>query len=142
LLYYYFCNPFLRPGRERRRRRTLSEGGGSISLIGDTVASNQALMGLEVNVTQQGSSSGGGIANPSATSFVTNTTLSGDNEQDSGNTSHGDDVLGPITSSHSPIGQTAGATVTHDGGNPSTSILAWILTVSNPTADRPRPSRS
>ena len=88
---------------------------GSVSLIGGTVASNQALTGFELR--RPGSSSGGGIANPGATGLVSNTTLIGENEQDSGSTANGDDVSGPITSSHSLFGQTAGASISDNGGN-------------------------
>jgi hypothetical protein len=97
-----------------------SEGGclyfsrGGVSLKGVTVASCQALPGIASSIA--GSSSGGGIANAGAGLFV-NTTLIGNNTQDSGSTSNGNDVSGAITSSHSLIGQTAGATITDDGGN-------------------------
>jgi hypothetical protein len=64
-----------------------------------------------------GPSSGGGIANASVTSLVSKITLIGDNTQDSGNANNGDDVSGPITASYSLVGQTAGATITDDGGN-------------------------
>jgi hypothetical protein len=87
---------------------------GSISLTGATIASNQALTRFEV--TPPGSSSGGGIANAGAGLFI-NTTLIGNNSQDSGNASHGNDVSGSITSSHSLIGQTEGSAITDDGGN-------------------------
>jgi centrosomal CEP192-like protein len=90
-------------------------GGGSVSLTGDTVASNQALTGFEP--MPPGSSSGGGIANAGATRLVSNTTLIGNNTQDSGDANNGDDVSGAITSSHSLIGQTAGATIIRLGGN-------------------------
>jgi hypothetical protein len=89
---------------------------GSVSLTGDTVASNQALE-ASVEPPLHGSSSGGGIANAGATSLVTNTTLIGNNTQDSGNVNNGDDVSGAITSSHSLFGQTAGAAITNDGEN-------------------------
>jgi hypothetical protein len=87
---------------------------GSISLEGVTLASNQALAKQSGNPA--GSSSGGGIGNAGAGLF-TNTTLIGNNIQDSGSPSHGDDVSGEITSLYSLIGQTAGATITNDGGN-------------------------
>ena len=64
-----------------------------------------------------GSSSGGGIANARATSLLINTTLIGDNTQDSGNASNGADVSGAITASFSLIGQSAGATITGNGHN-------------------------
>jgi hypothetical protein len=89
---------------------------GSVSLTGITIASNQALAAT-VEPAPPGSSSGGGIANIGATSLVTNTTLIGDNEQDSGSASNGDDVSGPITSSFSLISQTMGAAITDNGGN-------------------------
>ena len=98
-----------------------AEGGGfyvssgGVSLTGLTVASNRALTGSEKS--HHGLSSGGGIANAGATSLVTNTTLIGNNTQDSGSASNGNDVSGAITSSYSLIDQTAGATITNDGGN-------------------------
>jgi hypothetical protein len=85
---------------------------GSISLKGITLASNQALGAF----FDPGTSHGGGIANAGAGLFI-NTTLIGNNTQNSGTASNGDDVSGPITSSHSLISQTAGATITDDGGN-------------------------
>ena len=93
-------------------------GGGSISLTGVTLASNQALATtVEATTAPPGMSSGGGIANAGATSLLTNTTLIGNNTQDSGNADNGDDVSGPITSLYSLISQTDGATITNDGGN-------------------------
>jgi centrosomal CEP192-like protein len=89
---------------------------GSLSLTGDTVASNQVLATL-VEKSPPGSSFGGGIANAGATSLVTDNTLIGNNTQDSGNADHGDDVSGALTSSFSLIGQTAGATITDQGSN-------------------------
>ncbi|MBV8360024.1 MAG: choice-of-anchor D domain-containing protein [Deltaproteobacteria bacterium] len=88
---------------------------GDISLTGDTIASNRALIGFEKS--KLGSSSGGGIANTGANSFLTNTTLIGNNAQDSGTANNGDDVSGPITATYSLISQKAGATITDDGGN-------------------------
>jgi hypothetical protein len=85
--------------------------------VGDTIAANQALTGFEH--APVGQSSGGGIATPSAPSLLTNTntTLIANNVQDSGNANNGADVFGVITSSHSLFGQTAGATITDNGGN-------------------------
>jgi hypothetical protein len=95
---------------------------GTVSLVGDTVASNQALTGFQH--APMGPSSGGGIAIPlpsapglPLTSTGTNTTLIANNVQDSGNANNGDDVSGAITSSYSLIGETAGATITDNGGN-------------------------
>jgi hypothetical protein len=88
-------------------------GGGSTSLKGVTLASNQA---LAVQRTTPGTSHGGGIANAGAGLF-TNTTLIGNNTQSPSSASNGNDVSGPITSSYSLIGQTAGAMITDDGGN-------------------------
>jgi hypothetical protein len=91
---------------------------GSISLTGDTLAANEALGGVPFSFRGHGAgpSSGGGIANAGA-ALVTNTTLIGNNTQDSGEASNGDDVSGPITSSYCLMGQRAGATITDDGGN-------------------------
>jgi hypothetical protein len=97
--------------------------GGTVSLTGVTVASNQA------GGTQTGSNgivtsgSGGGIANAGATSLTINFSLIADNTQASGNTNNGNDASGPITASFSLIGQSAGATITGNGHNLSTSIL-------------------
>src|SRR5581483_3292001 len=88
---------------------------GSVSMIGDTVASNQALAMLEP--FSPPSSSGGGIANAGATSLVTDNTLIANNTQNSGNANNGDDVLGALTSSYSLIGQTAGAGITDQNNN-------------------------
>ena len=88
---------------------------GSISLTGDSIASNQALTGVET--VNPGSSLGAGIANAGATSFLTNTTLIGNNTQDSGRANNGNNMSGPVTSSYSLFGQTAGAAITDDGGN-------------------------
>jgi hypothetical protein len=85
---------------------------GSISLKGVTLASNQALGAF----FSPGTSHGGGIANAGAGLF-TNTTLIGNNTQGPSSASNGNDVSGSITSSHSLIGQTAGAMITDDGGN-------------------------
>ena len=93
----------------------LYASGGSISLKGVTVASNQALATVTLN--ELGPSSGGGIANAGATSLVINTTLIGDNTQDSGNANNGADVSGAINSAFSLIGQSAGATITDNGHN-------------------------
>ena len=87
---------------------------GSVSLEGVTLASNQAL--AKPNGYPAGSSSGGGIANSGAGLF-TNTTLIGNNAQDSGNAGNGNDVAGAITTLDSLISDTAGATITNDGGN-------------------------
>src|SRR5262249_26972767 len=46
-----------------------------------------------------------------------NTTLIGNNTQDSHNPTNGDDVSGPITSSYSLIGQSLGAIITDNGHN-------------------------
>jgi hypothetical protein len=89
-------------------------GSGSISLAGTTVASNQAVTATEP--APKGKSSGGGIANAGA-GLTINTTLIGNNTQDSGNANNGNDMSGPITSSYSLFGQTAGAAITDDGGN-------------------------
>ena len=91
--------------------------GGSISLQGVTLASDQVLATtVEFSANPPGRSYGGGIANAGAGMFV-NTTLIGNNTQDSGNAGNGNDVSGAITSSYSLIGQTAGATIADDGGN-------------------------
>jgi hypothetical protein len=89
--------------------------GASVSLAGVTLASNSALEGLAGGGTN-GTSSGGGIAKL-AGSLVSNVALIGNNEQDSGIANHGDDVSGAISASHSLLSQTAGATITDDGGN-------------------------
>jgi hypothetical protein len=88
---------------------------GTVSLAGDTVASNQALTGFEH--TPVGESYGGGIANAGAISLLTNTTLIANNFMDSGNANNGADVFGAITASYSLFGQTTGATITNNGGN-------------------------
>ena len=85
----------------------------SVSLKGVTVASNRALAS---QFSFPGSSFGGGIANAGAGLF-TNTTLIGNNIQSPSSASNGDDVSGSITSSHSLIGQIAGASITNHGGN-------------------------
>ena len=111
-----FCTPCTKAGQGGDAAGGgLYLSAGSISLTGDSVASNQAL--TRVETVNPGSSLGGGIANAGATSLVTNTTLIGNNSQDSGNNSNGDDVSGPITCSYSLIGQTDGASITNDGGN-------------------------
>jgi hypothetical protein len=46
-----------------------------------------------------------------------NTTLMGNNTLEPGDASAGNDISGPLTSSHSLIGQTPGATITDNGGN-------------------------
>jgi hypothetical protein len=85
--------------------------GGSVSLTGDTVASNHTLFGYHSTV-----SSGGGVANVGAGLSI-DTTLIGKNTQDSRHASNGNDVFGPLISSHSLIANTAGATITNHGGN-------------------------
>ena len=93
-------------------------GNASVSLKGVTLASNQALGNRAFTFSGEapGSSSGGGIANVSAGLFI-NTTLIGNNSQNAGNPSNGNDVSGPITSSYSLIGQIAGATIIDNGRN-------------------------
>jgi hypothetical protein len=86
---------------------------GSISLTGDTLASNQALANFG---HKPGSSSGGGVFNDGA-SLASNTTLIGNNIQDSGNANNGDDVSGPITVLYSLLRQKDGATITDEGHN-------------------------
>ncbi|MBV8358348.1 MAG: hypothetical protein JO189_10485, partial [Deltaproteobacteria bacterium] len=89
---------------------------GSISLKGVTLASNQVLARSVESGSRPGTSHGGGISNAGAGLFI-NTTLIGNNAQDSGSPSNGNDVFGTITSSYSLIGQRAGAAITDDGGN-------------------------
>jgi hypothetical protein len=92
---------------------------GSISLNGVTLASNQALgnrSSVPTPSLSPGLGMGGGIANMGAGLF-TNTTVIGNNSQNPGNASNGDDVSGRIAASYSLIGQTSGATITDDGGN-------------------------
>jgi len=89
--------------------------GGSIDLVGLTIASNIAKPGGAG--TPQGSSQGGGIADDGATSLVIKDTLVGDNTRDSNSPGAGPDISGAVTSSYSLISQTSGATITDDGGN-------------------------
>jgi hypothetical protein len=92
---------------------------GSVSLIGDTIASNEALASTVegcIGSCHPGTSRGGGISNAGAGLFI-NTTLIGNNTQDSGNANNGDDVSGPITATYSLLSEEAGATITDDGGN-------------------------
>jgi hypothetical protein len=88
----------------------------TVSLAGVTLASNRALAAT-VEPAPQGSSSGGGVANALGGNLATNVTLIGNNKQDSGNASNGDDVSGSITASNSLISHPAGATITDNGGN-------------------------
>ncbi len=83
--------------------------GGTVSLGGVTVASNQNHAGPGV----EGDFCGGGIANAGANRLVTNATLIGNNS------SFGspDDVLGPISCSYSLISQTVDSVITNNGGN-------------------------
>ena len=89
--------------------------GGSVKLLGFTMASNNAKAGGTGHT--QGSSLGGGIANAGATSFATNTTLIGNNTRDSSSSGEGPDISGAVTSAYSLIRQTAGASITDNGHN-------------------------
>jgi hypothetical protein len=109
-----YCAPPAGPGGGDAAGGGLYTSGGSLSLTGVTVASNQALT-TSVEPAPAGLSSGGGVANAGATRLVTNTTLIGENAQDSGSTINGADVSGPITAAFSLISQSAGAVIT-DGG--------------------------
>jgi hypothetical protein len=86
-----------------------------------------------------GLSSGGGIANTGAGLFI-NTTLIGNNTQNSGNASNGDDVSDAIISSYSLVGQTAGAAITDNGGNIFDVDPLLDHLVSSSTGDRLKPS--
>ncbi len=116
--------------------------GGSVNLVGLTIASNQAEAGgagRRPNPFGSGSSLGGGICNSGATSLVSDSTLIGNNTQDTASTGGGPDVSGAITSSYSLISQTAGATITDNGHNIFGVDPLLDPVVFSRTADRPRP---
>ena len=104
------------PGGDRRRR-SLCERRQHLAERRYPRFQSKAPASSVESSTPAGLSSGGGIANAGAITLVINTTLIGNNTQDSGNPSNGDDVSGPITSSHSLISQSAGAVITDNGGN-------------------------
>lgn len=90
--------------------------GGSVSLAGVTIVSNQNR--LSRGQVANGHFCGGGISNVGEqtgqpTSLITNATLIGNN------TSFGfpDDVFGPITCSYTLLSQTVDSVITNDGGN-------------------------
>ena len=89
-----------------------------MNLVGLTIASNQAEAGGAGSPPSvSGSSLGGGIYNSGATSLVSDSTLIGNNTQDTASPGGGPDVSGAITASYSLISQTAGATITDNGHN-------------------------
>ena len=67
--------------------------GGSVDLVGLTIASNQAGAGGDGSPpAPSGSSLGGGICNSGATSLASDSTLIGNNTQDTASTGGGPDV--------------------------------------------------
>ena len=105
-----------------------AEGGGlylnhgAVALTGITLASNLTLTPSSLS-GMFGVSRGGGIANSGAGLYINSALIGNDNtfigcvSGCQGKANDGNDVSGPITSSHSLIGETSGATITDEGGN-------------------------